>query len=292
MKNYIIAGALFLVLSVSSLFLPTSIMKWQDEQRTRESETEEVQEVVLKEQISMTLTEKLMFREQDTINTLALVNGKNYTKDTVVDQMRKEIEILSQKEILMNFDVEALEIIETNLLFFVDMEDSERSIMLWEGYANTSKYHVIFQMDDETGKIVSFSQYYDGPADFIDEYTNVSSVGMSVASYPLLLGVEELKEMAERWGEYLECRVSDSHSSWTDVGFDEDGQVVKRIETMMSKGYSYEEAERMVALELGVDTLGTWDTERLLAVLEDEGGQIGYGFYPEGEVIRVEPYLL
>lgn len=292
MKKYFITGVLFLILSLSSLFLPTSVMKWQDEQRTRESETEEVQEVVLKEQISMTLTEKLMFRGQETSNALALVNGKNYTKDTVEEQMRKEIEILAQKEIFIDLDVEDLNIIEINLLFFVDLEDSERSIMMWEGYADTSKYHLYFQMDDETGKILSFSQHYTGIYDVVDEYSNGSAAGVSVYTPPLALGIEELREMAEQWGEYLGCQVTDCHSVWMDITFDyPEGEFGKRVERMMAKGYSYEEAKSKTAEEFGI-SYDEIDSEQILAVLEDEGGKIGYRFLPEGDSIYVESYLL
>ena len=66
MKNYIIAGILLIFLSGASLFLPSYVMEWQDEQRTEKSQSEEVQEVVLKEQISMTLSEKLKLKEQET----------------------------------------------------------------------------------------------------------------------------------------------------------------------------------------------------------------------------------
>ena len=57
MKNYVIAGFLLIILTVASLILPSQILRWQDAQRTEKSETEEVQEVVLREQVSMTLSE-------------------------------------------------------------------------------------------------------------------------------------------------------------------------------------------------------------------------------------------
>ena len=158
MKNYVIAGLLLFLLAAASLFLPSRVLKWQDRQRTGKSEIEEVQEVVLKEQISMTLSEKLKLRSQDTVNTLTLVNGKNYNKDTIEEQIKKEIKILADRNILIDFDTGELTLKEAAVTFYVDMEDSEKSIMLWQGFVETSKYQLLFFLDDETGKIVSFSQ--------------------------------------------------------------------------------------------------------------------------------------
>ena len=163
MKNYVITGVLLLFLTAASFFLPIRVLKWQDEQRTGKSEIEEVQEVVLKEQISMTLSEKLKLRNQETVNALTLVNGKNYNKDTIEDQIRKEIGILADQDILIDFDMESMKIREATVTFYVDMEDSERSIMFWQGYVETLEYDVSFFLDDETGKIVSFAQYAAGP---------------------------------------------------------------------------------------------------------------------------------
>ena len=139
MKNYIIAGFLLLFLSAASLFLPSYVMEWQDEQRTEKSQVEEVQEVVLKEQVSMTLSEKLKLREQEAVNALNLVNGKNYNQDTIDEQVRKEIGILAEQGLLLDFDMEPLKVAEAVIYFYVDMEDSERSIMMWEVSAETLK---------------------------------------------------------------------------------------------------------------------------------------------------------
>lgn len=292
MKNYIIAGILLLFLSGASLFLPSYIMEWRDEQRTEKSQVEEVQEVVLKEQVSMTLSEKLKLRGQETVNALELVNGKNYNQDTINEQVRKEIGILAEQGLLADADMDSPQKVEATVSFYVDMEDSERSIMLWEGFADSQDYQLAFTMDDETGKILSFSQYsYDRGEVLYDDY-GMQSNGMSVTKVipdEPDIGTEELQEMAERWGDYLGYKVTESHSAWMEegLGAEELELYAEQVERMISKGYSREEAEIMASREWGIAT-----SERQLYVnLEDEGDQIRYLLHPERYVFRIEPII-
>lgn len=292
MKNYIIAGILLLFFSAASLFLPSYLMEWRDEQRTEKSQVEEVQEVVLKEQVSMTLSEKLKLRGQETVNALELVNGKNYNQDTINDQVRKEIGILAEQELLIDFDMDSLQKVTATVSFYVDMEDSERSIMLWEGIVDLLDYQLAFTMDDETGKILSFSQYiYDRRDVLYDDY-GMQSNGMSVTKVVLDepdIGTEKLQEMAERWGDYLGYKVTESHSAWMEegLGTEELELYAEQVERMISKGYSREEAEIMASREWGIDT-----SERQFYVnLENEGDQIRYLLHPERYVFRIEPII-
>lgn len=287
MKNYIIAGILLIVLAAASLFLPSSVMHWQDEQRTGKSETEEVQEVVLKEQISMTLSQKLALRNQEMVNAISLVNGKNYNQDTIGKQMRQEVETLAEKGILLDFSEETVNIMDAAVYFYVDMEDSERSVMLWEGYVDTANYTVELLLDDETGKIVSFTQYgnvksiYDTePGVDMQIMQEKGQAFGSVTVAPELWNMEreELEELAGRWGEYLGCQVTEFRSIWLgeDPGIRKEVQV--RIRELESKGYSWEEARSKTAMEWGIDP-DTEEGSQLSAVLEDEGGRIDYVFW-------------
>lgn len=292
MKNYIIAGILLIFFSVASLFLPSYLMEWRDEQRTEKSQVEEVQEVVLKEQVSMTLSEKLKLWGQETVNALELVNGKNYNQDTINEQVRKEIGILAEQELLIDFDMDSLQKVTATVSFYVDMEDSERSIMLWEGVVDLLDYQLVFTMDDETGKILSFSQYIYDRRDALYDDNGMQSNGMSVTKVVLDepdIGTEELQEMAERWGDYLGYKVTESHSAWMEegLGTEELELYAEQVERMISKGYSREEAEIMASREWGIAT-----SERQLYVnLGDEGDQIRYLLHPERYVFRIEPII-
>ena len=266
MKNYVITGVFLLFLTAASFFLPIRVLKWQDEQRTGKSEIEEVQEVVLKEQISMTLSEKLKLRNQETVNALTLVNGKNYNKDTIEDQIRKEIGILADQDILIDFDMESMKIREATVTFYVDMEDSERSIMFWQGYVETLEYDVSFFLDDETGKIVSFAQYAAGP---VADYAG-AAIGLS---RDMSMEMEEQKELARRWAEYLGCEMKASSTGWYGIGQGAEEELFeKEIDMLISKGYSYEEAGLKVALAWGISV----DRQVLRVVFEDNGDTIQY----------------
>lgn len=294
MKNYVIAGMLFLLLTGASLFLPSRVLRWQDEQRTGKSETEEVREVVLKEQISMTLSEKLKLRGQATVNTLSLVNGKNYNKDTIKDQIKKELETLAEEEILLDFDTELLEVIEANVTFYVDMEDSEKSIMLWDGYVQTPRWSLSFWMDDETGKILGFTRAGRGEpgnyAEARDSETDVqySVTSVTVSKYYLDITAEQLEEISRRFSGYLGCEVAALSAYWSDLPRKEEEFFQKEVEDLIRKGYTEEEAERKTALAWGLDPE---ETKALRVTLEDEAGTVDYTFEAWEDVFMVGAFL-
>lgn len=287
MKNYIIAGAILVLLTLASLFLPSYVLEWQDEQRTEHSETEEVQEVVLKEQLSMSLAQKMELRQKDTVNALNLYKGKNYDQETIDAQVRSEIEILAEKEILMHFSNENIAIRDTSVLFYVDMEDSERSVMIWEIAVDTTNYHLILYLDDETGKIVSFTQYVE-----VTDYLEVDKTGQVSGVFVenrFDMSGEEVQELAERWGEYLGCQVTEFRSAGAGLQYREEREVfMKEVETLVRKGYSWEEANLKIGIEWGIAPAET-TRNQILAEFKDEGGQVDYIIWPEGNSLWIEP---
>lgn len=294
MKNYVIAGFLLIILTVASLLLPSQILRWQDEQRTEKSETEEVQEVVLREQVSMTLWEKLRLQAQETAS-VTLVNGKNFNKDTIEEQMKKEIGILAEKHILIDFDTEFLEVDEAVVNFYVDMEDSERSTMFWHGYVQTPQHALSFTMDDETGKIVSFIQFlYDNKqrrydTDLYDVSSAMDGYDVRVEESFLDMEMEELEEIARRWGEYLGCSMAGGnlYSYGIKPGEEEEAFLIE-VEELMNKGYSRKEAEYKVALAWGLDPE---EGNAYRAILEDSGGSMPYTLERTRAIFQVTAYL-
>lgn len=261
MKRYLIAGALLAALVAAGFFLPTRVMEWQDQQRIGNAEAEEVQEVVLKEQASMTLLQRLLLRNREgaEVDALKLVNGKNYTEDTIGEQVRTEIRTLIELGILNGLDLEDVMSVEASVLFYVDLVDTEKSAMIWSGTALTGNCRLDFELDDESGKIVEISQYY-----YRNGYGEATSVGDAendemegdvtvVEKSWRILSDEELRTVAEQWGEYLGCTV-------TDVGYNleeffsgrEEEAFQREVEQMMKKGYSEEEALWMAASAWGI----------------------------------------
>lgn len=239
----------------------------------------------------MTLSEKLKLKEQETVHALELVNGKNYNQDTIHEQVEKEIGILAEQGLLLDFDTtEPLKMVEANVFFYVDMEDSERSIMMWEGVLETLDYQLTFTMDDETGKIVSFAQYYYDRGDVVFDYDedDMQSTSKAVSRHAwgdLKLNMRTLQEMAEHWGEYLGCEVSEGQAAWEESLEVDTEEFAVRVENLIVKGYTREEAENKVAMEWGLDM----SDRKLYVTLEDEGGQIGYTLWPEKYMFRIDP---
>lgn len=290
MKYYIIAGTLLILLALTSLFLPSYILEWQDGQRTEHSEIEEVQEVVLKEQLSMSLAQKMQILTEDTVNALSLYNGKNFSQNTISGQVRNELEVLAEKGILQNFSQENISVMDTSVFFYVDMEDSERSVMVWEVIIDTSNYHLNLLLDDETGKIVRAAQYESGD---VTDYSEVSVGGQKIdfsIAESMHMNEEEVQELAQRWSEYLGCWVTDSRSAGIELQFaDEREAFLIEVESLVRKGYSREEALVKTQLAWGISP-GEETGNGILAELEDEGGRVEYVFWAEKDSLRIEPF--
>ncbi|MCI8334206.1 MAG: hypothetical protein HFH25_06455 [Lachnospiraceae bacterium] len=292
MKKYGIAGILLAVFLAGSLFLPPRIMEWQDRRKIGTSQTEEVQEVVLREQVFMTLTQRLALldKERQGVDTLALLNGKNFTQETIEAQVLGELRLLVQQEILEDMELKSLSFVDATVSFFVDLEDTEKSTMVWYGEALTNEYQLSFQLDDESGKIISISQrrrkIY-GPYTETGETDSSISVAVAESSG---LGPEELKEIGERWGEYLGCTVTDLGETLMPFyinGIEE--QIFQaEAEAMMRKGYSEEEAYRMTLAAWGISESEVKEGRK--ALLTDEGGEAEYCFHSnQEEIINIFP---
>ncbi len=293
MKRYGIAGILLAVLLAGSLFLPPRMMEWQDRRKIGTSQTEEVQEVVLREQVSMTLTQRLSLldTEREGVDTLVLLNGKNFTQETIKAQVLGEIRILAKQGILKDMDLKSLSFLDASVSFFVDLEDTEKSMMLWYGEAVTENYQLDFQLDDESGKIISISQrrrkIYGVYTDVVDGETSANTVVMESVD---ALSQEELKETGEGWGEYLGCRVTDMGPGLLPFYMnDKEEQIFQEeVKRMMEKGYSEEEAYWKTLSAWGIADL-EWGEGRK-ALLTDDGGETEYHFHSgQEEVINIFP---
>jgi hypothetical protein len=195
MKKYLAAVLGLLLVAAASLVLPSFAMEWQDDRQVGTCETEDTEAVVLTEQAAMSLCEKIQLMNTDTVNYMTMLNGKNYTQDTLKEKLLEELEKLEQLGILEDFDRESTYLKQAELIFYMDTWDSERSVMLWDGTVYNKGNYLHFFMDDETGKILSFNQ-------IIQEYTDASASG-DVREYVKTA----MDELAENWAAYLGCQV-------------------------------------------------------------------------------------
>ena len=164
--------------------------------------------------------------------------------------------------------------------------------MLWQGFVETSKYQLLFFLDDETGKIVSFSQYAAKPVvDYgaAGDVSGETDQAIYVEKYFADMDAEEQKELAARWGEYLGCEMVSSQSYPNGImpGAEEE-LFQQEIDNFVSKGYSYEEAKIKTALSWGIDPL-LGETFRV--TFEDSGGQIVYTMGVTDRVFQIDVYM-
>lgn len=272
MKGYLLSGICLLLAAAACLFLPDAAVKRQDSARLGRAETESASEVVLKEQTSMSLLEEISFMNSDTTTLVVslLSNGKNYKQETILEQVKQEVEKLIELGAVEDFDTSemSLEWVETCL--GIDTVDCEKTVILWRGGATTLETYVDFLLDDETGKLLGFTltkpytevrektqnsvalvvtdKAADKLMDKMDKETQEAQNNALENQY-----AEELRILSEKWAQYLGCEAGDR-----------------------------EDLEKTDAADA---------TNEMYWIREDENTQILYDF-GVGNMVYAEPYIM
>ena len=277
--GYVLAGALLVLLIGASRRLPAYFLSWQDEQQLGRKETWQVKEVTLTAQESLSLTEKLEIPFHPSANFLLLENGRHYTQETIGERVRAELKKLGELGILTECHWEELRV-RGEVNFYINTEDSEKSVMLWTGEAVGEEIYFSWAMDDESGKLVRVGQ----------ELSNTSAVvydsrtGDTYEMYSWAFG-EELSEMTEKhlweimqtWGTYLGCELEDAAFQVRVEGEILGEEFLRRLRSRMAeleaKGYSSQEAFYMVINEEEDREL---QELKYVGVFRDAGGSVTY----------------
>ena len=311
MGEYLFLGALFLAFSVASLRLPSAILDWQDREMVGRREILDSQEVIVTAQEDMSLLEKMHLVNSGNINSMYMVNGRHYTAESALDKVAQELRKLRELGLLTDCSLDRIDMGEAEVEFILDMEDGERSMMLWNGFVRTDTWRINWRMDDETGKLLSISQYqymevYNRDKEIIDaadhamgnrsydagpvDVAQNSGIPDSMVDYavtkvgntsrkqePLEAMLAELTRKAEIWGEYLGLQMAESGVTMADaIAYQADGCdiIEKRVETFMAKDYSWTEAYYMMLEELGLlETAYESESLNIYAVYKDEEGE-------------------
>ena len=311
MGEYLFLGALFLAFSVASLRLPSAILDWQDRKMVGRRELLDSQEVIVTAQEDMSLLEKMHLVNSGNINSMYMVNGRRYTTESALDKAAQELRKLRELGILMDCNLDKMDMGEAEVEFILDMEDGERSMMLWNGFVRTDSWRIYWSMDDETGKLLSISQYqyteaynrdkeitdaadhamenrsYDagrvevaqnsGIPDFGVDYATTKVENTSGKQKPLEVTLAELTRKAEIWGEYLGLQMAESGVTVADIiAYQAEGCdiIEKRVKTIMAKDYSWTEAYYMMLKEMGLlETAYESESLNIYAVYKDEEGE-------------------
>lgn len=185
MKKYVFIGALLVAIGVAGFLLPSVLLQWNDRKMIGKPEMESVEEVILTAEYEMSLMEKSSLMASGTL--MKLSTGKHYNEQTIVNQVREEVQNLESYGIL-KVDRETLKYQPESVSLVVDIDDSGRFFTVWCVNGWNDQYEFQFHIDDETGKILTFYQriLYDDSAK---------------ASY------EDAIKIAYQWAEYLGCEL-------------------------------------------------------------------------------------
>jgi len=285
MKSYLIAGILIAGAAAASMLLPDTLLRWQDEKQVGRAEVKEAEEVILTEQASMTFSQKLELLKGNTVNTLTLVNGKNYTQETIGAKVKEEAGKLAELGILPDLNAEEMIFPGSEINFFMDMEDSERSMMLWTGVAYAGDYQLDYLLDDESGKLLGFRQsgIEAGGVSYAGAKAGAALGGDEMIEAEtkveenFSLSEEDLTKLAERWAEYLGCRLLEISRFNPDSFSEEDKKLIeKEMQKYREKGMNEKEAYMMALESLGYSYGSSYWDYTLYATFQDEAGTIKY----------------
>lgn len=250
MKKWMLRFLLIVAVLAVGLWVPSEILTWQDQKKLGDVLTEEAEEVVLTRRADLTMIEKLQLLQKDQVISLPAA-GKNYNEETILNAVDRELEKLANQGIISRkmAELHVYDTKELEVLFFVDMDDSSRSMRVWLVNGYNTESHTYILLDDDTGKILSLYQHEDASLAVSE---TEKSEQKDLQRKELLYTSQKLEETAVKWGEYLGCTL-----------------VSSAVETDMDKNLEKEQ-------EISAD--GEYG---IYAVYEDEHGKIGYLFQKE-----------
>ncbi|MBO5159446.1 MAG: hypothetical protein J6B94_07635 [Lachnospiraceae bacterium] len=217
MKRYVITALILIITAAAGFTIPPNLLKWQDEKRLEQSHTETAEEVIVTATTDMTLVEKLQLMKKDTITTMPLETGKKYNQYSIKVKVQEEVKklySLSLSDLRQDHNI-SYEV--ADVYFVLDREDGKKSMIFWEVYVSTDDYEAWLIVDDETGKILQFSEMtlYDTSAVVGEEQVSESDL-------------KALEILAEKWGEYLGCELLETRGGSQDVVVDKEKAITEK----------------------------------------------------------------
>lgn len=274
MRQYMITVFIIVITAIGGFMLPSKLLQWQDQLRLESAGAQETEEVILAARTDMTLIEKMQLIQKSSATAVSMEQGKNYTRDSIIDKAESELQKLTELEIL-NLDNEDCVYGISEILFFVDTENGTKSMILWSITRVSEKFFIKFDMDDETGKILSIKQL---------TYINVESPWPDESDefFSSILYSGELEAAAEKWGEYLGIALTEVYDTQNPAE-DIDKVKEREIAALIKEGASKEQATQRV--------YETWENQEeksehwLYGVYEDESGSVAYLFRKNTELV-------
>lgn len=277
--KYFLMGCLFLAVAAASIRLPSDMLDWQDKKRVGQSQTLPAQEVVLSAQEDMSLLEKLNLLISDNMHVLPMENGKHYTREDVTEKAEEELEKLKELGFLDEVELKWLKFAVPEAAFYLDMENGEHSMMVWNGYAEDGQWMLDYLLDDETGKVLTLQRkrisnnINIGNAEIYDvdgvrkAYQGDVRLGLDAEE-----AFRELAEKADKWGEYLGCSLKQVVPVMTGIKYQKElyGEIEERMQSLEDRGYSWEDAYQIVCEEMGIVPSDFYERQSVYALYEND----------------------
>lgn len=263
MKNLLIAGVL-LVGTIFGFTLPADLMEWKDTQRLWQMEQQQAEEVSVIYDTDMTFTEKIRFLQEDEVKNILMSGGKNFTEEKMIVHVKKELEELQTRGIVMINDKELTYGVQ-RILCQIDDRDGNRSMILWELIAKSQDEQFVMTVDDETGKILTI--YHIGTVDEITYAKNYWKVSDQKKTEYVL----ELDVAAQQWADYWGAELVTTAVYELPIANQMD-EMEKEVQSLVKQGIAIEDAWNTIYEEWTSDAEEEILERRMYATFEDEGG--------------------
>jgi len=161
--KYLLMTMISIVIAGICLFFPSELSKWKDKQAIGSVSLEKIEETKIEHSQQMTMLEKLrLFNDKhDTLDTISINQGKYLKEEDLWEVSKREVGSFQEMGLLKNVFIDSgADSMETTLNFYISTEEPTKSMIVWTVIITNQKGALAINLDDETGKILSFTLKY------------------------------------------------------------------------------------------------------------------------------------
>lgn len=286
-------GALLLAASVG-FGVPLALRKWQDDRRLSAVETEEAPEVRITSQTELSMVEKAELFLSTDVSTTVLEKGKNYDVPGSLAKAEEELVTLCEMGVLDVLDetFRTAQMAEQDAeqsadpIFYID-PSGEKSMIIWmlNFQIDTEEDRWILEaaLDDETGKLLELGiqEWNEGYGNGIRSGAAAIDSDVAATDSDVATTDSDVAERAQKFGSYLGLTTERVTQSWelADTILSDGDRTAydNQVHLYEKKGYTEEEARRLVSEEWGISDMNP-DGSRTAQVVYREGdkGEVNY----------------
>lgn len=285
-------GALLLAASVG-FGAPLLLRKWQDDRRLSVVETEEAPEVRITSQTELSMVEKAELFLSADASTTVLEKGKNYDVPGSLAKAEEELGTLCEMGVL-DETFRTAKMTEDDAeqsvapIFYID-PSGEKSMIIWmlNFQIDTEEDRWILEaaLDDETGKLLELGiqEWNEGYGNGIRSGAAATDSDVAAIGSDVAVTDSGVAERAQKFGSYLGLTTERVTQSWeladTILSDGDKTDYDNQVHLYEKKGYTEEEARRLVSEEWGISDMNP-DGFRTAQVVYREGdiGEVNYYF--------------